>query len=77
MVSSDAATAEHDNFQNKDFPHSIRTTLMYKLPDKKELLDDESPAIIGIQKMNEMLKALSNKLPCCVGPWKLNKNTQL
>ena len=70
MISCDDSTAEHDNFQNKDFPHSIRTTLMYKLPEKREVLDDEHPSIMGIHKMNDMLKALSNKLPCRVGPWK-------
>ena len=77
MIACDESTAEHDNFLNKDFPYSVRTTLMYKLPEKKEVLDDEHPSIIGINKMNDMLKALSNKLPCRVGPWKLKKNSQL
>ena len=73
MIACDDSTAEHDNFLNKDFPYSVRTTLMYKLPEKKEVLDDEHPSIIGINKMNDMLKALSNKLPCRVGPWKVKK----
>jgi hypothetical protein len=51
---------------------------MYKLPEKKDVLEEEHPSIIGIHKMNEMLKALTNKTFCRVGPWKpKDKTTKL
>ena len=71
------STAEHENFLNKGFSYSVCANLMHKLLEKKEVLYGEHPSIIRIHKMNDMLKALSNKLPCRVGPWKLKKNSQL
>ena len=44
-------------------------TMMFKVPSKKDGCSDKDAPIAAIQKMNEMLKALSNKLPCRVGPW--------
>ena len=77
-ISEDDSTAEHDNFRLKDFPNSVRTTVMYKLPSKKDVMDEEDPIILGIQKINSMLKALTNKLDCRVGPWKQkDKKTRL
>ena len=43
--------------------------MMFKLPSKKEGCSDGDAPLIAIEKMNEMLKVLSNKLPCRVGPW--------
>ena len=74
IISCDNSTAEHDNFQHKDYPNLVRTTMMYKLPGQKDVLDEENPSIIGIKKMNEMLKALTNKVFCRVGPWKPKDN---
>ena len=53
----DDSTAEHDNFIIKDFPNSVRTTMMYKLTEKKDILEEEHPSIIGIHNMNEILKS--------------------
>ena len=78
IMSCDDSTAKHDNFTIKDFPDSVRTTMMYKLPEKKDVLEEEHPSIITIHKMNEMLKALTNKTSCRVGPWKpKDKTTKL
>ena len=52
-------------------------TMMFKLPNKKEGCSDEDAPKIAIRKMNLMLKTLTNKLPCRVGPWKFNKATVL
>ena len=51
---------------------SLRMTMMFKLPGKEEGCDDDDAPLIAIQKMNDMIKALTNKLPCFVGPWKNN-----
>ena len=51
---------------------SVRMTMMFKIPGKQEGCDDDDAPLTAIQKMNEMLKALTNKLPCFVGPWKPN-----
>ena len=48
IISCDNSTAEHDNFQHKDYPNLVRTTMMYKLPGQKDVLDEENPSIIGI-----------------------------
>ena len=51
------------------FSNSIRMTMMFRTPKPQEGCSDEDAPIIAIQKMNEMIKALTNKLPCKVGPW--------
>ena len=51
---------------------------MYKLPEKKEIIDEDNPVTLGIQKINAMLKALTNKITCHIGPWKQkDKKTKL
>ena len=68
----DDSTVELDNQQpTTDFVNSVRMTMMFKLPGKKEGCSDEEAPTIAIQRMNEMLKALTNKLPCRVGPWNM------
>ena len=51
--------------------------MMFKLPSKKEGCSDADAPHIAIKKMNEMLKVLSNKLPCCVGPWLQTKEKRV
>ena len=67
--SDDTSTISQNNFSNPKFCNSIRMTMMFKVPSKKDGCSDKDAPIAAIQKMNEMLKALSNKLPCRVGPW--------
>ena len=68
----DDDTVTHENSSStKSFPHSVRMTMMFKLPQKKEGCTDDDAPITAIQKMNLMLKSLTNKLPCRVGPWTL------
>ena len=67
----DVSTVAKDNFTVTDYPNNIRTTMMYKLPPKSGDLSEEDAPILSIQKMNQMIKALTNKLPCKIGPWKL------
>ena len=47
---------------------------MFKLPIKApDFCDNDSP-IISIKITNQMIEALFNKLPCQIGPWKLNNS---
>ena len=69
-IAGDDSTAEHDNSMKKDYPYSVRTTMVYKLPEKKDVLNEEEPSIIGIHEMNEIFRALTNKVSCRIGPWK-------
>lgn len=55
-----------------EYSNSVRMTMMFKLPTLKEGCVEEEAASFAIKKMNEMLKALTNKLPCRVGPWRMN-----
>ena len=67
----DDATLENDNSATSEFPNSVRLTMMYKLPTKTgDYCEDDAP-IISIQIMNKMIRALTNKIHCRVGPWKL------
>ena len=67
----DDSTVENDNSATADFPNSVRLTMMFKLPNKTgDYCEDDAP-IISIQVMNQMIKALTNKVQCRVGPWKL------
>ena len=67
----DDVTLENDNSATSEFPNSVRLTMMYKLPTKTgDYCEDDAP-IISIQIMNKMIKALTNKIHCRVGPWKL------
>ena len=74
---NDDDTIVEDNTTTQDVStyQSVRMTMMFKIPGKKEGCDDDDAPLIAIQKMNEMVKALTNKLPCFVGPWK-NSNLQ-
>ena len=71
----DSSTVSQSNSSHPKFRNSIRMTMMFKIPSKKEGCSDKEAPIVAIQKMNEMLKALSNKLPCRVGPWLDNNLT--
>ena len=67
----DASTVENDNSITSEFPNSVRLTMMYKLPAKTGDYSEEDAPIISIQIMNQMIKAMTNKIRCRVGPWKL------
>ena len=47
---------------------------MFKLPAKTGDLIDEDAPILSIRKMNQMIKALTNKLPCRLGLCKMKDN---
>ena len=64
------STTEHNNLHIDDYFNSVRLTVMYKLPEKKEIIDEDNPVTLGIQKINAMLKALTNKINCRICPWK-------
>ena len=69
-VTHDDDTVSRDNVATEsEFENSVRMTMMFKLPSNKEGCSDAEAPHMAIQKMNEMLKVLSNKLPCRVGPW--------
>ena len=70
-IQEDDSTVEKDNFSVSEFPNSVRTTMMYKMPTKTGDFTDEDGPLFSIRKMNQMVKALTNKLPCKLGPWKL------
>ena len=67
----DDMTVGKDNFSVTEYPNSIRTTMMYKLPAKSGDITEEDAPFLSIRKMNQMIKALTNKLPCKLGPWKM------
>ena len=72
----DDITVTQDNSSSiADFPNSVKMTMMIKLPGKKEGCKDDDAPTVAIKRINAMLKALSNKLPCRVGPWTLNTPT--
>ena len=70
---SDDSTVGHENSSSHDFSNSVRMTMMFKLPIKQEECSDNDAPITAIKKMNLMIKTLTNKLPCRVGPWIMNK----
>jgi hypothetical protein len=70
---NDDDTVEHAN-SNFEFYNSVRMSMMFKLPTKKAGCSEEEAPILAIRKMNEMLKSLTNKLPCRVGPWIMNQS---
>ena len=65
----DDTVSRHNVATESEFENSVRMTMMFKLPSNKEGCSDADAPLMAIQKMNEMLKVLSNKLPCRVGPW--------
>ena len=73
-IPEDDSTVEKDNFTISEFPYSVRTTMMFKLPPKTGDTTEEDGPISSIRKMNQMVKALTNKLPCRLGPWKMKDN---
>ena len=73
-IPEDDSTVEKDNFTISEFPYSVRTTMMFKLPPKTGDTTEEDGPIFSIRKMNQMVKALTNKLPCRLGPWKMKDN---
>ena len=44
-------------------------TMMFKIPSKQDGCDDDDVPLVAILKINEILKLLTNKLSCQVGPW--------
>ena len=44
--------------------------MTFKTPEEKNRIDDDATPIGAIKKMNDMIKALTNKLPYKIGPWK-------
>ena len=71
FLDDDDSTVGNDNSATSEFPNSVRLTMMYKLPTKTGNYCEEDAPIISIQIMNQMIKALTNKVHCRVGPWKL------
>ena len=57
------------------FNNSVRMTMMFKLPTKKDGCSEEDAPLTAVKKMNLMIKALTNKLPCRVGKWGITKST--
>lgn len=55
----------------------IRMRMMIKIPSKKQGISDDDAPFEAIKKINEMLKALTNKLPVKVGPWKYNSLSKI
>ena len=55
----------------------IRMRMMIKIPSKKQGISDDDAPFEAIKKINEMLKALTNKLPVKVGPWKYNSQSKI
>ena len=43
--------------------------MMVKIPSKKEGISDNGAPLETIRKINNMLKALTNKIPVNIGPW--------
>ena len=77
-IPDDDSTVENANSTLSEFPNSVRTTMMYKLPPKTGDITEEDCPLLSIKKMNQMIKALTNKLACRLGPWKLkDTKTQL
>ena len=68
----DDTVGEDNTTQDVSKYKSLRMTMMFKIPGKEDGCDDDDAPIVAIQKMNDMIKALTNKLPCFVGPWKTN-----
>ena len=66
---ADDNTVEKNSKPFTDYTNSIQMTMLFRLPSEKYGCDDNDALIVAIQKMNEMIKALTNKLPCRVGPW--------
>lgn len=73
-LSDDITVGQENRLTTSKYHNSIRMTMMFKIPSKKEGCSDENAPKLAIQKMNMMIKTLSNKLPCKVGPWILNQS---
>jgi len=69
---SDDVTINGSSDRNVLFPNNVRMTMMFKIPDKQEGCTEKDAPLVAIKKINEMLSALTNKLPCRVGPWTFN-----
>ena len=50
---------------------------MFKLPTQNDVCKLAQAPFVATEKMNAMLKALSNKLPCRLGPWKMNQTNMV
>ena len=57
--------------------NSVSMTMMFKTPGKEEVIDDDDAPIEAILKINEILKALKNKVPYRIGPYKNIKSWKL
>ena len=62
-------TVKLKNKTRTEFPRSVCMTMMFKVPSIKYGIDDDDAPLEATSKMDEMLKALINKLPCQVSPW--------
>ena len=47
-------------------------TMMFKIPSKKDECENNNAPLVAILKINEILKALTRKIPCRVGPWNIS-----
>ena len=65
----DSSVGTQPSSGNATFTNSVRMTMMFRTPRAEEGGSDDDAPIVAIQKMNEMIKALTNKLPCKIGPW--------
>ena len=54
--------------------NSVWMTMMLKTLGEKEGIDNDDAPIEAAKKMNEMIKTLTNKLPCKIGPWRSIKS---
>ena len=64
--------ANSANFNNR-----IRMRMLVKIPSKKQGISDDDAPFEAIKKINEMLKALTNKLPVKIGPWQYNSKSKI
>ena len=55
-----------------EYSNFVCMAMMFKLPTLKEGCVEAEAALFSIKQMNEMLKTLTNKLPCRVDPWRMN-----
>ena len=67
-IADDITVEEGSRERNEKYPNNIRMTMMFKVPTKEEGCTDNDAPFAAIKKINEMLKPLTNKLPCRVGP---------
>ena len=55
----------------------VRMRRMIQIPSKKQVINDDNAPLEAIKKINEMIKALTNKIPVKIVLWQYSSKSNI